>query len=199
MQSAYHVPQFSHIETERLILRRLHPDDAASFVAYRNMPEVARYQSWTSYTLEQARAFIDNQQSVQPGTAGDWFQFAIVLKAHRTLIGDCGFYTDLQEHPQGEIGFTLDPQFQGNGYATESVSAIFDYAFGTLQLHRIMGIADCLNTASTSLMERIGMRREAHFIQHVWFKGRWSDEYWYAVLRDEWLERTNKTATSFHD
>lgn len=191
MHPNHNVPKFDQIETDRLILRRFQSDDADQFMRYRNLPEVAEYQSWTSYSDTQTKAFIASQQNVQPGTPGDWFQFAITLKESGQLIGDCGLYTDLQEPPQGEIGFTLDPHFQGKGYAGEAVMAIFDYAFNTLKLHRIKGIADCLNTPSSALMERIGMRREAHFIQHVWFKGRWSDECWFAVLRSEWLERQN--------
>ena len=188
------IPEFSMLDTPRLRLRRFRASDVDEFVAYRNIPEVAQYQSWDGYTHELAREFIESQQTIHPGMPDEWFQFAIERKDSGELIGDCALYTNTSDHPQGEIGFTLSPQFQGKGYATEAVSAVFDYAFGVLNLNRIIGIADCLNDGSIALMERIGMRREAHFIQHIWFKGRWSDEFWYAMLRSEWLEQHSQIA-----
>jgi RimJ/RimL family protein N-acetyltransferase len=64
-----------------------------------------------------------------------------------------------------------------------------DYAFDDLGLHRVAAIADCRNKPSWALLERVGMRREGHFLENVWFKGGWSDEYLYAVLKDEWLRK----------
>ena len=69
---------------------------------------------------------------------------------------------------------------------------MLDYAFGTLGLHRIIAVADCRNAPSVALLEQLGMRREGHFLENVWFKGRWSDEYLYAVLRHEWLRKRTR-------
>ena len=95
------------------------------------------------------------------------------------------------DHRQAEIGFTLSREYQGYGYATEAVSSILNYAFHTFDLHRIIAITDCENIASVALLERLGMRREGHFIQNIWFKGKWGDEYLYAMLKDEWLLKSN--------
>ena len=67
-----------------------------------------------------------------------------------------------------------------------ALRSLLDYCFHDLRLHRVRAVTDCLNTASVRLLAGVGMRREGHFRQHVWFKGRWSDEYLYAVLRAEW-------------
>ncbi len=61
--------------------------------------------------------------------------------------------------------------------------------FDDLGLHRIIGRCDARNTASARLMERLGMRREAHFRENEWFKGEWGDELIYAMLDREWSER----------
>jgi RimJ/RimL family protein N-acetyltransferase len=53
-------------------------------------------------------------------------------------------------------------------------------------LHRVIAITDCENAASVALLERLGLRREGHFLQNVWFKGTWGDEYLYAILHEEW-------------
>ncbi len=174
-------------ETPRLLLRRFKDDDQAQFLAYRNDPEIARYQSWESYSAEEARQFIERQKSLPLGvTAGQWFQLAIELKETAALIGDCAFKLDEPDARQAEIGFTLARSFQRRGYAAEAVGRVLDYGFIELGLHRIYAITDCENHAAIALLEKLAMRREAHFIQNIWFKGKWGDEYVYAMLQDEW-------------
>ena len=183
---------FDRIESKRLILRRFRDTDLAPFVAYRNDPEVARYQSWDSFDEREARAFIREVGSAQPGVPGDWFQFAIESKEVGSLVGDCALQVDGQEPYRAELGFTLAREHQGKGFASEAVSRLLDYAFGDLGLHRVVAIADCRNEPSWRLLERVGLRQEGHFLESLWFKGGWSDEYLYAVLKDEWLgKRTN--------
>jgi RimJ/RimL family protein N-acetyltransferase len=178
---------FERIESERLILRRFNDFDLAPFASYRNDPEVARYQSWDSFDEREAGAFIREMESAQPGVPGEWFQFAIESKETGGLVGDCALQVDGQEPYRAEIGFTLAREHQGKGFASEAVSRLLDYAFESLELHRIFAIADCRNKPSWTLLERVGLRREGHFLENVWFKGEWSDEYLYAVLKDEWL------------
>ena len=179
---------FTQIESERLWIRRFKDSDLAPFMAYRNDPKVARYQSWDSCDEREARAFIREMESAQPGVPGEWFQFAIESKQTGDLIGDCGLRVDEDEPYRAEIGFTLAREYQGKGFASEAVSLLLDYAFDTLGLHRVVAIADCRNAPSVALLERLGLRREGHFEENSWFKGGWADEYLYAVLKDEWLQ-----------
>jgi RimJ/RimL family protein N-acetyltransferase len=90
-----------------------------------------------------------------------------------------------REHRQGEVGFVITPAHQGHGYAAEAATALLALAFHDLGLHRVIGRCDPRNTASARVMERMGMRREAHFVQNEIFKGEWSDEYVYAMLATE--------------
>jgi RimJ/RimL family protein N-acetyltransferase len=180
--------ELTRLETERLILRHFADSDLAPFLAYRNDPEVARYQAWESCTESEAIAMIEELESLQPGTPGEWFQFAIELKETNALVGDCALKVE-QNGQQAEIGFTLSRDHQGKGYASEAVLRLLDYAFGDLGLHRVIAITDTENEPSWALLERLGMRREGHFIQNAWFKGRWTSEYLYAVLDEEWLRR----------
>ena len=99
---------------------------------------------------------------------------------------------DGQEHYRAEIGYTLARDHQGQGFASEAVSRLLDYAFDVLGLHRVIAIADCRNKPSWVLLERVVLRREGHFLEGVWFKGEWSDEYLYAVLKDEWLRKRSE-------
>jgi RimJ/RimL family protein N-acetyltransferase len=159
--------------------------DLEPFVAYRNDPEVARYQSWEGISELEARAFLQEQKERQPGVAGQWFQIAIELKETGMLVGDCALKIEEHDERQAEIGYTLSQAYQGRGIASEAVSCILKYVFVGLQLHRIIAIADCENVASVALLERLRFRREGHFHQNVWFKGKWGDEYLYAMLQEE--------------
>jgi RimJ/RimL family protein N-acetyltransferase len=185
---------FSFLESPRLILRNFQESDLSAFLAYRNDPEVARYQSWDSVSALEARAFIQEQQTALPGAPGQWFQFALELKETGALVGDCGLRIEAHDPRLGEIGFTLARRYQRQGFASEAISRLFHYTFGTLGLHRIIAIVDCRNARSITLLERIRMRREGHFIQNSWFKGDWTDEYLYAILASEWLSRHNESA-----
>jgi RimJ/RimL family protein N-acetyltransferase len=178
---------FVTLETARLILRHFTDADLVPFMAYRNDPDVARYQGWEGISEAEAHAFIEEQKLVQPGVPGQWFQIAIALKETGVLAGDCALKIDEHDERQAEIGYTLARAYQGKGIAAEAVSRVLDYAFRTLELHRVIAITDCENAASIALLERLGLRREGHFIQNVWFKGKWADEYLYAILQDEWL------------
>ncbi len=87
---------------------------------------------------------------------------------------------------QGEVGFTLARSHQGKGYATETVTRLLEYLFTQHNLHRIRANCDPANIASAQLLERVGMRREGHFVKSLWFKNNWVDELWFAILREEW-------------
>ena len=89
------------------------------------------------------------------------------------------------EHKQGEVGFIVDPAQQGKGYATEAAQAMLTLGFDTYELHRIVGRAEARNVASTRVLEKLGMRREAHLIENEWVKGEWQSEVVYALLARE--------------
>ena len=178
---------FSRVITPRLIIRRFRIGDLKAFVAYRKDPEVARFQSWDKYTAAQAKVLLQQQRKLLPGKPGKWVQFAIEQKSTKALIGDCALKVEGREHPQGELGFTLAGTAQGQGFGGEAVTALLDYAFGKLHLHRITALTDCRNRPAAKLLERLGFHREGHFLRSGFFKGEWCDEYLFAMLASEWL------------
>ena len=91
-----------------------------------------------------------------------------------------------REHHQGEIGYVLHPDHQGNGYATEAAAVMLRLGFEELGLHRIVGRLDARNAASARVLERLGMRLEAHLRENEFVKGEWVSELIYAVLASEW-------------
>ncbi len=102
------------------------------------------------------------------------------------LVGDVVLMFHHEEHRAGEIGYVFAPQFQGHGYAAEAVAAVIDLGLAQLGLHRIVARLDARNESSARLCERLGLRREAHFVSNELFKGEWTDEVVYAVLAADW-------------
>jgi RimJ/RimL family protein N-acetyltransferase len=90
------------------------------------------------------------------------------------------------EHRQAEIGFMFDPAHQGRGYATEASRALVAHAFEHYGVHRVYGRLEPRNEASARVLEKLGMRREAHLIENEWVKGEWQSEAVYALLARQW-------------
>jgi aminoglycoside 6'-N-acetyltransferase len=175
------------LTTPRLHLRPFQESDLEAFVAYRSDPDVARYQSWTPpFTQDQAAAFLNDMTLAQAGQPGVWYQLAVERQVQPGIIGDCAFQVLADDDQQAEIGFTFSRLYQQQGYATEAVRGLLDYLFDDLRLHRVTATCDVENVASFRLLERVGMRREAHRVENIWFKGAWGSEYVYAVLDREW-------------
>jgi len=182
---------FTELSGQRVVLRRFRPGDVDEFVAYRSRAEVARYQSWDApYPWEEGERFVREIMTRHPDMAGEWFQFAVALRATGQLIGDCAAMPNADDPSQCEIGFTIAPGYQGRGYATEAVRLLVDYLFTALGKHRVTACCDARNAASVALLERLGMRREGHLRQSTWAKGEWTDDLLYALLRDEWHHGT---------
>ncbi len=175
------------LETKRLILRHFRDSDLDVFMAYRNDPEVYRYQGWKRpYFLEYATEFIAEMKGAVPGAEGRWFQSALERRQDGVMIGDVAF-SPMRGKPQAYVGFTLARPFWGQGYASESMRALIDYLFGELSFHRLVAECDADNANSYHLLERLGFRREAHHVENYWLGGdRWGDEYVYALLEREW-------------
>jgi RimJ/RimL family protein N-acetyltransferase len=174
------------LTTARLRLRRLTADDAADVHAYRSLPEVTRFQCWAPASVDEVREFIAALSETVPAPPGRWFQFGIGERESGALVGDLGLRTRVRDARQLELGITIAPAHQGRGYATEAVRAALDHAFGRLGMHRVHGSVDPDNRPSRALLERVGMRQEAHLVEALPFKGGWADDVIYAMLAREW-------------
>ena len=181
------------LTSPRLVLRQFTTADVAAFAAYRADPAVAQYQGWdNTYSMSEAVAFLEREQTQQPGVPGQWAQIALMLRSTGALIGDCALLVHADDARQATVGITLARAYHGQGYATEALTTLFDQLFRQARLHRVVADTDPRNHPSWTLLERLGMRREGHRVQSVWFKGQWADEYVYAILREEWLARQDR-------
>lgn len=175
------------ILTKRLKLRPLMMSDLDDIYEYHRQPEVVRYMYWEPKTRPETRAKLEqNMTQMQFTGEGSSLVLAVELPDIEKVIGEMTLFWRSEKHQQGEIGFVFNPAYHGRGYATEAAAAILSLGFDYLDLHRIYGRCDARNVSSYRLMERLGMRREAHFIHNEIFKGEWGDEMIYAILQDEW-------------
>jgi RimJ/RimL family protein N-acetyltransferase len=180
------------IRTRRLVLRLETPDDVDDVFAYQSREDVCRYLLYEPRTRDEVL-----DQLARNGAArsleknGDYLQLALELPAREgsgaRVIGDLYFTIADLANSKAEIGWTLHPDFVGNGYAVEAATAVLDLAFRQMRLHRVVAELDPRNDGSIRLCIRLGMREEAFFAGDLWFKGDWADTGLYAVLRDEWL------------
>jgi RimJ/RimL family protein N-acetyltransferase len=175
-----------------LQLNPLAVHDAPAMLKYRSDPEVCRYQTFEPGSLGDVEDFIGSLQSNAFDTAGTWFQFAIRLSESGQLIGDLGTHFRADDPRQVEIGITVSPGHQGQGYGSEAVVGILDYLLGPLQKHRVYASVDPRNKPSVALLKRVGMRQEAHLRQSLWFKGEWVDDMVFGILETEWKNRNKK-------
>ncbi len=172
------------LRTARLLVRRMVPADAPSLAAYRSDPEVARYEGWHApYPRASAEAFVQ-EMAVARAVPGSWVQLAVVVRATGEHVGDLGVQlTD--EGRQARVGITLAAAAQHHGYASEALGALLDHLLGAAGLHRVVAECDARNRSSAALLERVGMRLEAHHRSASWWKDEWTDELVFAVLAAE--------------
>jgi RimJ/RimL family protein N-acetyltransferase len=171
------------LRTTNYEIRAFERKDLEIFSSYRAQEEVARYQSWTHYTYQDAIELFADMDYSSFGGIGNWYQLAISTLGSEILVGDLAVHF-IDEH-QVEIGFTVDPSHQRENVATESLNCLLDYLFSTLGKHRVVARTDTKNIGAYRLLEKLGFRREGHYIQNIFFKGAWDDEYQYAMLNGE--------------
>jgi len=156
------------LETDRLRIRHFQDSDLESFLDYRNDLDVARYQGWdVPYPREKAVEFVAEMSAKEPPVQGE----AFFLK---------------KDEPQAYIGCTIARPHWRKGYGIEATRRLLSYLFDELDLHRVIAITDVNNLASFHVLERMGFRREGHFVENLMFKGHWASEYHYAMLEREW-------------
>ena len=176
------------IHTERLTIRLMTPDDVDAVYAYQSREDVCRYLLHGPRTREELEVKVPEWgAATRLQKDDDYFQLAIDLDGR--VIGHSYFTIVSVENAQAEIGWTLHPDFEGRGFASEASAAVLDLAFGALGLHRVRAELDPRNVASIALYRRLGMREEAYFVQDLWFKGAWGDTGVYGILASEWKAR----------
>lgn len=187
-------PQYP-VRTDRLLLRPLTHDDTQALLAYRSRPDVCRYVPFPPMNSDVIHERLATQWNRTELTdEGQALTLGAELAATGELVGDVVLFWHSALHAGGEVGYVVNPDFAGHGYATEAAKEMLRLGFDELGLHRIVARIDERNEPSARLARRLGMRLEARLIHNEIFKGGWSTELDFAMLADEWPAHRDATA-----
>ncbi|MET4559019.1 ribosomal-protein-alanine N-acetyltransferase [Lysinibacillus parviboronicapiens] len=166
------------IKSPRLVIREFEPDDWQAVYAYTSDMNVMKYIPEGVFSEKDAKNFVsENMEEAK--------NFPVILVEENILIGHMVFHQYFGEHTY-EIGWVFNPDYYNKGYASEAAQALLNYGFKDMQLHRIIATCQPQNIASYKVMEKIGMRKEGYFKKCIPHGDEWWDEYYYAVLAQEW-------------
>jgi len=164
--------------------------DVDAFVAYRRVPEVARYQSWTTdYSLGDARALVAAQSGQEFPAVGEWMQFGI-RSPEGVLLGDVAVHRLDAQPDTFELGATIAPAAQGQGLASRVLGAMASHLFETRVAHRVYAECDTRNASMKAVLARLGFRHEGTAVDADWFKGEWTTVETWALLAGD--QRTTR-------
>lgn len=177
------------LESERLLLREFRADDEPAIHEYAQDIDVTRFTDFGPNSIEQTRTFLNACLAQQERWPRESIGLAIELKSEKRLIGGTGFAKIDPDTRTGTFGYVLHRAYWGKGFATEAARALLNFGFEVLALHRIVALCDVRNHTSFRVLEKLGMRREAHFRKDAKKAGKWRDTYLYAVLKEEWKHK----------
>ena len=187
------IPGPVRLETERLWLRDAQLSDADAIDRYASDPEVVRYMVWGPNSPERTREVLKHwvtEQQIDPARRA--FELMIVEKSSGEVVGGAGLRVADSDALDADLGYVLARAKWGQGIATEVCQKLLDVAFGWLGLHRVWVSTDADNTASQRVLEKLGLRREAHLVQNQRVKGRYRDTLIYALTGAEYWSRSGR-------
>ena len=182
------------LTTERLLIRPVRADDTEMLYGIRL--RVAAFQGHVKRTLEETRAMYADMEAREPGAQPGWYQYVIEARSGG-IVGDIGVNFGGPGEQQAELGYSLHPDHWGRGYAAEALAGLIAHLFGHHRLHRLIAVTGADNSRSCALLERLGFRREAYYVEAFFDRGvdRWVDDVGYAILAREWRASVQRTSS----
>lgn len=174
------------LRTERLLLREFSQDDFDDVHAYATDDKVVRYMDWGPNSLADTQAALDRWFAAQAAWPRADVNLAIQHLADDKVIGSIRLSITNAATCTGDLGYSLSSAYWRQGLVTEAARAMLRAGFESLGLRRIWAECDTRNVGSYGVMEKLGMRREAHFRQDKAARDGWRDSYQYAILSDEY-------------
>ena len=169
------------LSTRRLLLRQLKASDAADVFEYASDPEVTKHVRFVTHkTMKDTHAFL--LLAEQARRKGETMVWAVVLKSTSKMIGTCGFVSFARDHGRAELGYALNRNYWGQGYAAEAARALVAHGFSELALNRIEAHVSPHHVPSQRVLEKCGFVAEGILRQHEMIKGRWHDSKIYSIL-----------------
>ena len=179
--------KFIELESERLIYRKFREEDFPVVFDWLGNSENMKYRMGEPRSESEVRDYIKWTISNAESEDCKSYEFAVVLKSDNSLIG-AATLMNVSDDP--EIGWTIHRNYWRQGYGTEIGRTMLRLGFDILNLRRIVAGCNARNIGSYRIMEKIGMRREAHFIKaqpgNSALNYEWCDRFKYAILQEEW-------------
>lgn len=175
------------LETERLILRNLEPQDFDSVHAYASEPEVVKYMEWGPNTESDTRNFLNESIALNSKNPRLDYELAMILKEGNILVGGGGIHVSNRENNEGWIGYCYNKNYWGKGFATEAAQALVKFGFEELQLNRIFATTAPGNQGSQNVLKKVGMKHEGCMRQHKLVRGKYRDTELFAVIKTDYL------------
>lgn len=177
---------FDYLNNERIILREIEEKDWRAVHKYASKQIVSQYQPWGPNSAEESEAFVKQVIVDAEKDLRSRFVFAVILKENARMIGAGELNIRDFSNKAGEIGYIVNPDFWGMGYATEVAKLLIKFGFREFNLHRIYATCDPRNIGSSKVLEKIGMIFEGRMRENLLMKDEWRDSHLYSILDKEW-------------
>lgn len=174
------------IETKRLILRKIHTDDAKQvYDNWTSDPLVARYVNWSTHTsIEDTKEYLKFKSDRYKGNEF-CFDWLVTLKDTGEAIGEIEACKVSQLHSLVEMGYCFGRKYWNQGYASEALAAFIDYMFNEVEADIVTACHLSTNPASGKAMEKAGMKFDASLKNYFIDKntGLRADMVCYSILK----------------
>lgn len=176
------------LETKRLILRRMLPDDAQNLFEYASNPEIPKYLSWEAHkSIDDSLRYLKLMlQRYENAEVSEW---GIIFKENNKFIGTAGFLGWITSSNRAEIAFALSQEYWNRGIMTEVIKEIITFGFEKMELNRIEARCFTENIASERVMIKSGMSFEGVLREQMLAKSRYNDLKLYSILRKEFYSQ----------
>ena len=183
------------LESERLLFRPIAYEDAPDMYEYCKDPDVSRYLLWTPHTsVGYTKRHI--AWAIEGYREGRFFDFAVIEKVSRRMIGTCGFTSIDRENASAEIGYVFSKDYWGCGFGKEAILTVLAFAFLSLSFHRVEARFMEENIASRRVAEKCGMTVEGYYRDKLYVKGGYRTIGVASILKDEFISQNPYAVSS---
>jgi ribosomal-protein-alanine N-acetyltransferase len=176
---------FPRLETPRLLLRRIEPRDAeALFAIFSDEAVMEFYGNLPHHAVDDSRDLIARQEQRYANREG--IRWGITRRGEDTVVGSCGLFLFDEGYHRATTGYELGRAHWRQGIVSEALTAMLDFAFSRMDLHRVEAVVDDVNERSKGLLRKLGFTQEGTLRQRFYFRDRFLDEHYFGLLRDEW-------------
>lgn len=179
------------IETQRLILRKIVPEDLDGMYDYSRRPEVTQYLTWNPHKApSQTAAHIRLLQKKY--AEGAFWDFGLEYKEDNRFIGTCGFTSFDKTMNSAEVGYVLSPDYWGRGLAVEACTAVMKFGFTVFDVDKICARFIEGNTASERVMQKLSMKYETTYKNSFYIKNSYKTVVEYSISKKEFFDSLNQ-------